>query len=373
MTENTLVIRGPTRWKGAAMGAAFVAVAVVVLASRRGGTQPKPVVDSVPVLVRQVNTLNRADLVVVSGDVQASRSGNIAFQVPGVVVRVWPEEGQVVQAGAPLAQLDTTEYQLQLVMASATMRQAEDQYHRLQQMYQQQGIPPADFVKVETSYQQAQAQLALMRKHLADTRLVAPIGGAVARRGVEVGEQVAPGIPVFTLIATDPAEVRAGVPESEIGRIRIGQAAEIRIPALANERFEGRVKTIGVAADPVSRTYAVKITVPNTAQRLRPGMIAEASIQQDNRIKALTIPANAIVRDADGATQVFVYQANEHRVHARRIDVGSVYGKEVEVTSGLTASDVVVVGGQYRIREGSVVEATNATEPAVTEAGRKTP
>ena len=103
---------------------------------------------------RQVSDLNRSDVVVVSDDMEASRSGNVGFQVPGPVVRVWPEEGSVVQAGQPLAQLDTTQYKLQLVMATAAARQAEDQYKRLQQMHQAQGIPPADFVKIETGVEQ---------------------------------------------------------------------------------------------------------------------------------------------------------------------------------------------------------------------------
>jgi RND family efflux transporter MFP subunit len=168
-------------------------------------------------------------------------------------------------------------------------------------------------------------------------------------------------------------QVRAGVPEAEIGRIRMGQSAEIRVPALPNQKFEGRVKLIGVAADPMSRTYTVKITVPNPGRLLRPGMIAEARIQQDRKINALTIPASAIVRDADGATQVFVYQAAEKRVHARRISVGTVYGKEVEVTSGLTGSDMIVIGGQHRVREGSQVEMTTATAADIAADSRKTP
>jgi RND family efflux transporter MFP subunit len=286
---------------------------------------------------------------------------------------VWPEEGDFVQAGQPLAQLDTTQYRLQLAMATAAVRGAEDQYKRLQQMNQAQGIAPADFVKIETGLEQARTQQAIVRDNLANTRLIAPISGTVARRGIEVGEQAAPGMPIFTIIATDPIQVRAGVPEAEIGRIRLGQTVEIRVPALPNNKFSGQVKLIGVAADPTSRTYMVKITVANSRKLLRPGMIAEARIKQDSQIVALTVPATAIVRDADGATQVFIYNPADKKVFARRITVGTVYGKEVEVTSGLSGKDMVVVGGQHRIREGSTVEATTNTETAIAVEPRKTP
>ena len=373
MTERAPTVRAPRSSIRAVVATAIPAIAVFAAGCSQGA-KPSSTVEAIPVLVRQVSALNRSNVVVVSGDVEASRMGNVGFQVPGRVVHVWPEEGDIVQAGEPLAQLDTTEYVLQLSMASAQTRQAEDQFRRLQQMNQQQGIPPADFVKIETGLQQAQAQQALVRKHLTDARLVAPISGAIARRGIEVGEQAAPGMPVFTIITTDPIQVRVGVPESEIGRIRVGQSAEVRVPALPNHRFEGRVKLISAAADPMSRTYNVKISMANPGRVLRPGMIAEARIQQDSRTNALTIPANSVVRDADGATQVFVYSAKDQKVYARRVTVGSAYGKEVEVTSGLTAAEMIVVGGQHRVREGSKVEVSAATTAAATTAdSRKTP
>ena len=118
---------------------------------------------------------------------------------------------------------------------------------------------------------------------------------------------------------------------------------------------------------------AVKITVPNGRRLLRPGMIAEARIQQDGQVSAITIPASAIVRDADGATQVFAYNPADKRVYARRITVGTVYGKEVEVLAGLTSKEMIVVGGQHRIREGSKVEATTAKTTDVAVDSRKMP
>ena len=102
-------------------------------------------------------------------------------------------------------------------------------------------------------------------------------------------------------------------------------------------------------------------------------MIAEARIKQDSQVVALTIPATAIVRDADGATQVFIYNPTEKKVFARRITVGTVYGKEVEVTSGLSGKDMIVVGGQHRVREGAKVEATTDKETAIAVERRKTP
>ena len=106
-----------------------------------------------------------------------------------------------------------------------------------------------------------------------------------------------------------------------------------------------------------SRTYTVKIELPNPKRRIRPGMIAEVRVENDAKVQARTLPAEAVVRDADGVTRVFVYDSGERRVHARRIEVGTAYGSEVEVRSGLDGDELVVVGGQNRLREGASVEA----------------
>src|SRR5690606_16476297 len=121
------------------------------------------------------------------------------------------------------------------------------------------------------------------------------------------------------------------------------QRATVTIPSLGDAVVQGRVSVVGIAADPASRTYSVKIEVRNSDRRIRPGMIAEVRVENDAMITALTLPAEAIVRDADGVTRVFVYDEGESRVHARRVEVGSAYGTEVEIRSGLEGGELVVV------------------------------
>jgi RND family efflux transporter MFP subunit len=152
-------------------------------------------------------------------------------------------------------------------------------------------------------------------------------------------------------------QVQVGVPEAEIGRVAVGQTATLTVPALGDRSFQGRVHLVGIAADPASRTYTVKIQVANPDRALRPGMIAEVRIQSDEVVRALTVPGEAIVRDADGVTRVYVYFPDEERVHARRVEPGSVFGREVEIREGLEEGELVVVGGQHRVREGSLVSA----------------
>jgi RND family efflux transporter MFP subunit len=206
---------------------------------------------------------------------------------------------------------------------------------------------------------QANVTAAMAQKRLRDTKLVSPLTGTIGRRLTNPGETVPAGAPVFTIVDLDVVHVRVAVPESDIGSITTGAAATVTVPSLGDTTFSGRVRLVGVSADPVTRTFAVEIAVPNPGARIKQGMIAEASIDTPNNTTTLTLPAAAIVRDAEGAKQVFVYSSDERRVHARRVTLGTVTGSEVEIENGLAAGDVVVVGGQHRLREGMTVHPTS--------------
>ncbi|MFI5231452.1 MAG: efflux RND transporter periplasmic adaptor subunit [Gemmatimonadales bacterium] len=343
----------------ASVGLALTLSTTVLLSACRGAdAKGKPSDATTPVLVRPVTRLNRADYVALSGEAEALRTVNVGFLVPGLVRTVNLKEGDAVDTGQVLAELDPTDYQLNVDLAAAQLDRAEDEFARAKSMFDKKGIPAEDFNKAEIAARMARTQASMARKKLGDTRLASPLAGIVARRGVEPGEQTGPGVPAFTVMQVDPLQIRIGVPESEIARFAVGQRADVRIPSLQGASFSGVVRLVGIAADPASRTYTVKAEVPNPAHRLRPGMIAEVRIENGGKLAALTIPAEAIVRDVDGVTHVFVYDPGEQRVRSQRVEVGDAYGTEIEVRSGLKADDVIVTGGQHRVRDGSRVSAT---------------
>ena len=111
-----------------------------------------------------------------------------------------------------------------------------------------------------------------------------------------------------------------------------------------------------MSAEAASRTYTVKIVVPNPGPVLLAGMVAEARIFGPAKARVLTIPGEAIVRDPQGATNVYVYHPDRKRVYARRIEVGPPIGDEVEIRSGLNGDEQIVVAGQQKLREGTLVQ-----------------
>ena len=349
--------------------AALLVAALSACAVARSEEAPNQADAAVPVRVQQSATTARPHTTAASGVVQARTTVDVAFQVPGKVIAVGPDEGDVVAAGELLARIDPTDYQLALEQLAAQAEHAEQERDRYRPLLDVGSVAPSDFERIESAARQGAAAAGLARKRLADTRLVAPIAGVVARRAIDLGETAAPGQAVFTIVDVDPVKIRIGVPESDVGALRVGQEATVRLAALGDESFSGRVTLVGVAADPTTRTYAAEVAVPNPARRLKVGMVAEAQVQGDQQIPTVSVPAGAVVRDADGATLVYVLDARAGRVHARRVAVSAARGDEVEIASGLAGGEPIVVAGQHRVREGSRVVLSTGTLGAAGTAG----
>jgi RND family efflux transporter MFP subunit len=359
----------------------------------------------VPIQTRFPNRVQEPVSVAASGAVEANVTAQGAFQIAGRVAKVFVEEGQAVNKGQVLAELDATDYRnaydaaqaqadaaqavdhkaqqgpraQELEQARIDYEQWQDQYNRMKFLYDHKSLPANDFKKIEAGYQAAQqrydmarqgtrvedkqaasgqfhaaaAQMHEAQKRLGDTRLRAPISGFVGIKRIDVGDTVGAGIPVISVLDLNPVKVRVAIPESEIGRVQQGSRATVSIPSLGDRKFEGKVETVGVAADPASRTYAVKVAVPNPDRLLRAGLVSEARIFSSAMVNVMTLPGNAILRDPQGVTQVYVYSPSAQRVYARRVDVGEIFGNEVEIRSGLAANDQVVIVGQQNVREGS--------------------
>jgi RND family efflux transporter MFP subunit len=135
----------------------------------------------------------------------------------------------------------------------------------------------------------------------------------------------------------------------------------VRLAALPEANFSGRVTLIGIVADPTTRTYAVEVSVPNPDHRLRVGMVAEARVRMDRESRAISVPTNAVTRDADGVSRLYVVDTTARRARARRVELGATRDNAIEVTQGLSAGELVVVAGQHRVRDGSrVIVASDA-------------
>lgn len=299
----------------------------------------------------------------------------LSFLVPGRVTAVRLREGERVARGQVLANLEATSSlaameagAAQTRAAQAAAERAQDECRRMRILYERQSLAENDFLKfdlarraAEEQYQQARANEKALRKALADTWLKAPSAGVVTRRLIEPGITVAPGQPAFEVAAVESLEIQVGLPENLVNAVRVGQKAQVAVPAVPGAAREGPLRLVNAAADPASRTYMARVAVPNPQGLLRLGMVAEVRVQGDAEEDQLVVPCDAVVQDAQGATQVFEYRPAEGRVVARRVVVGRLDGQGIQIRSGVDASSWIVVAGQHGLRDGNPVRVEPGT------------
>jgi multidrug efflux system membrane fusion protein len=212
----------------------------------------------------------------------------------------------------------------------------------------------------------AQAQLAGNSLPLSDTRLLAPWDGLIIKRLSDVGAYVQPGTAVFTL--ADTAQVKAvfGIPDTALGRVRLGSFQTITADALPGVRFRNQVTQISPAADPRSRVFQVEVTIPNPNHRLSPGMIVTATIggpaiAQGTKV----IPMGAVVPDPNrtGVYSVYVVegQGESATVKQREVKLGRILGDQIELLGGLQPNERFVASGPTLLHDGQQVQLVSDT------------
>lgn len=309
-----------------------------------------PSVRQAPVVRVAEATISQTGLELrLSGTIEPDRSTNLSFAVVGTIREVLVSEGAVVERGQILARLDGHSYEDALAIAQAKTDQAQDAYRRMEPMHKNGTIPEIKWVEVESGLRQVQHSLSLARKNLEDTVLRAPEAGIIAKRNAEVGANVAPGLPTFILIQSRVVLATAALPEREAGSARPGQPARVVVGALKRS-FSGTIREVGVTADPLTRTYPVKVEVENPDGILSVGMVADVYLRQESANALVTVPPEAVRLDEDGKT--YVYILTDGVVNHRSVEVAGYSAERLAIMRGLAAGEQVVISGTSMLSDG---------------------
>lgn len=326
----------------------------VLLLSSCGHTEKAPA--STPptrVTVKQIQATGQPEKLYYSGTIEADNTVSLGFTVSGRISAVYIQEGEHVKAGQLLATVETTEYENALKVATAGLEQAADNFRRYDELHAKGSLPERDYITAKVSQAQAEANKNTAAKHLADTKLYAPFDGIISAKSIEKGAIVSPGLSAFTILKTDVVYARASVAESEIGSLTIGKPAVVSIPVL-HDSCKGTVNIINPQGDATTRTFNVKVRLQNGNGKLMPGMMSDITISTGNTTNAITVPATAVIRDADDLTYVFIVN-DRNKAIRKRVATGGLSATEVQITGGLQSGDKVVVEGQQQLKDGQTV------------------
>ncbi|MFV0553182.1 MAG: efflux RND transporter periplasmic adaptor subunit [Mangrovibacterium sp.] len=274
-----------------------------------------------------------------SGNIEPNETVRLGFMVAGKINHISTHEGEAIEKGKLLASLESESYAHGLTMAQAQERQMQDDFNRVKELYARKSIAESEFIKVQNGLAAATAQAELQQKQLDDTKLYAPISGILLKRGVEKGEVIDKGLPLFAIADVSSVKVAVAVPEHEIHLIKLGHSAQIFVSA-TQKHFKGEVCEIGALADGATRSYTVKVRVENPNHQLQIGMMADVSLASSQQSALLTLPVHCIQKSA--SNQYYIYIAENGKAFRKMVSIGEIIGNQIEIIEGVQAHDKVI-------------------------------
>jgi multidrug efflux system membrane fusion protein len=342
-----------------------IAAAVALAACSHHEAAPEPV-RSVKVMTVGIDTFQSGHEF--AGEVKPRIESRLGFRVAGKIVKRQAELGQRVKAGEVLAQLDPRDYQLAAdaaraqVAAALTNRDlAAADFKRYKALKDQNFISGAELERRETTLKAAQAQLEQAQAQLASqgnqagyANLVADVSGVVTAVEAEPGQVVTAGMTVVRIAQDGPRDVVFSVPEDKVVAIKPGSAVSVRVWA-NNTELTGKVREVSASADPVTRTYPIKVSLDENAS---PPLGATAYVSPQALslagAKVIKLPTSALRKEGQG-TAVWVLDKSTMTVKSQTVQIATADGNEAVIASGLQPGMLVVAAGVHVLSPGQKV------------------
>ncbi len=307
------------------------------------------------------------------GRVRAASRADLSFEVAGKLIELPVKEGQVVQEGEVVARLDDRDLSASLKSARAENENAEANFQRGDRLVKDGFISKTDYDKLRAQRDITRANLAIAKKAVEDTDLIAPFTGRVATRLVENFQDVKAKQPIVSLQDIEQLEIVIDIPENRAIRVREEgrDAANVHavFEAAPKREFPLTIKEFSTEANPETQTFEVVLAMPQPEELLLlPGMTAmvwselkKAGQEADG--ESFVVPATALLADETGKTHVWVVDTRNNTVSKRAVETGALSGTEnIRVVSGLKAGEMIAVSAASRLREGMAIRPIDKVE-----------
>lgn len=294
-----------------------------------------------------------------SGEVRARIETTLGFRVGGKMIERKVDAGQAVKTGQVLARLDPADATLQATQAEVQKSLAAADLARTRDLRERNFVSASALDARETAYKAAEAQAELARNQSAYTALVADRSGVIGQVLAEPGQVVGAGQAVFRLAQDGEREVAISIPEGEVGRFKLGQTAEVRLWSGGEKALAGRLREIAPAADPVTRTFAARVSLKDADPRLPLGMTATVRFAEPGSgANKPVVPLSAIFQQGDQAAVWKVGADGTAILQPVKVaawtDAGAVIGE------GLAAGETVVAAGANLVTAGEKLRTVQA-------------
>jgi len=312
----------------------------------KAGSAAKPAAEPIAVEIERAAISSVDERLRLSGDVTPWQVQPLSFKVGGKIARLFIEEGDLVEKNQLVAVLDTVDYRLVRDLADAQVEGLRPNLDRANALKEKEAVTGAQLDELESRMLAAKIQRTQAATQLSYSWLRAPAAGIVVKRLMSEGDLTDPAHPVAAIAELKRAKVILPVTQRDLPLFRVGETVAIGEPG-AEHRFEGRIFSVGYAADEKTRTFPVTLEVDNADLVLRAGMIVEAEVVAATH-RGIFVPLDALHRDLDGHPAVFVAEGEPPRAKGKQVDLGVIVGERVQITADLDVGDAVIVRGMVQ-------------------------
>lgn len=291
----------------------------------------------------------------IQGNVETDQNILVYPQFSGVLTTLNVKAGQHVSKGQLIGRIDDGGLGQQLAQLQTQYELAKTTYDRQKKLWDQKIGSEIQFLQAQTNMQSQAKAVAQLKAQLAKTAVTAPFSGVIDEIITDRGQVVNPQQGIVRIVNLSDMYITTNVPETYIGKLKVGTQVEVSLAALG-KTYKGKVRQVASNINPENRSFGIEVSVPNTDNLLRPNQVAKLKIIDYTNAKALLVPSNVILEDANSDKYVYVAaNADSKSGTAKKVmvKIGKTADNYTEILSGLSATDIVVTEGANNIAEGS--------------------
>jgi len=307
---------------------------------------------AIPVSVLTVKPETVRDVIFLPGTTEAWQDVQVAADTAGRIEWVGPREGERVNKGDLLVKIDVSALKAALDHAEAQFQLADDLYQRRRRLYERKIIAKEELDQSATQRKLAATDLEQIKVKHSHGFPRSPISGIINHRYVDAGEFIDTGKPIVDIVNIDRIKINVRVPELDIRFVLEGQKTPVKIDAFPERALGGKVEFVAFKADPATKTFLVRSLIENPFGDIRPGMIARVAFVRRVIAEALLVPLFSLV-DKGGERLVFIEE--DGLAQSRTVSIGVIDGDRVQISSGLSPGDRLIVKGHTEVEDGMKV------------------
>jgi multidrug efflux pump subunit AcrA (membrane-fusion protein) len=293
-----------------------------------------------------VETISKGDFshfLDIQGAVESENNVAVQPGMPGVVTQVYVKEGDNVSVGQLLAEVDNRAIKESLAQIEINIDFAKTTFEKQERLWKQKIGSEIQYLQAKTQYESLQKSLSSLRAQIDMSRIKSPIAGSIDQVNIKVGEYAAPGIGgAFNVV--------------NFNKIQLGNLVKIRLNDI-NETIDGKISFVSKVVNTMTRTFIIEIAIGKTENNVRPNMLANISINDENLNDVISINSNLVQKDSNDNPYVLVAKGGKGNLIAQKlmIKTGAAYGDKIVIVEGLNANDQLITSGYQEVVDGQPV------------------